>query len=34
MDHPDTFLLPRIFVNNDSNLFRLKLKLLGLKKFY
>lgn len=34
IDHPDTFLLPRIFVNNDSNLFRLKLKLLGFKKFY
>jgi peptidoglycan/xylan/chitin deacetylase (PgdA/CDA1 family) len=34
IDHPDTFLLPRIFVNNDSNLFRLKLKLFGFKKFY
>jgi peptidoglycan/xylan/chitin deacetylase (PgdA/CDA1 family) len=34
LDHTDPFLLPRIFVNNDSNLLRLKLKLLGLKKFY
>ena len=34
LDHTAPFLLPRIFVNNDSNLLRLKLKLLGLKKFY
>lgn len=34
LDHADPFLLPRIFVNNDSNLLRLKLKLFGFKKFY
>ena len=30
----DQFELPRIFVNNDNHLFRLKLKLLGFRKFY
>lgn len=34
IDDPNLFLLPRIFVNNDSNLLRIKLKLLGFKKFY
>ena len=34
IDNPNLFLLPRIFVNNDSNLLRIKLKLLGFKKFY
>ena len=28
------FELPRVFVNNDNYLFRLKLKLLGFRKFY
>jgi peptidoglycan/xylan/chitin deacetylase (PgdA/CDA1 family) len=28
------FELPRLFVNNDNNLLRLKLKLLGFRKFY
>ena len=31
---PDQFELPRVFVNNDNHLFRLKLKLLGFRKFY
>ena len=30
----DQFELPRVFVNNDNHLFRLKLKLLGFRKFY
>jgi peptidoglycan/xylan/chitin deacetylase (PgdA/CDA1 family) len=30
----DQFELPRVFVNNDTHLFRLKLKLFGLRKFY
>jgi peptidoglycan/xylan/chitin deacetylase (PgdA/CDA1 family) len=33
IDHPNFFLLPRIFVNNDSNLLRIKFKLRGFKKF-
>jgi peptidoglycan/xylan/chitin deacetylase (PgdA/CDA1 family) len=31
---PDEFELPRVFVNNDNHLLRLKLKLLGFRKFY
>lgn len=34
IDNSNFFSLPRIFVNNDNNLFRLKLKLFGFKKFY
>jgi peptidoglycan/xylan/chitin deacetylase (PgdA/CDA1 family) len=34
LDQHDPFQLPRIFINNDKNLFRLKLKLIGLKKYY
>jgi peptidoglycan/xylan/chitin deacetylase (PgdA/CDA1 family) len=30
----DQFELPRVFINNDNHLFRLKLKLLGFRKFY
>ena len=30
----DEFELPRVFVNNDNHLLRLKLKLLGFRKFY
>ena len=30
----DQFELPRVFINNDNHLFRLKLKLLSLIKFY
>jgi len=31
---PYQFELPRVFVNNDNHLLRLKLKLLGFRKFY
>lgn len=34
LNQQDPFQLPRVFVNNDNHLFRLKLKLIGLKKFY
>ena len=30
----DQFELPRVFINNDNHLLRLKLKLLGFRKFY
>ena len=34
LNQQDPFQLPRVFVNNDNHLFRLKLKLIGFKKFY
>jgi hypothetical protein len=34
LNQQDPFQLPRVFINNDNHLFRLKLKLIGLKKFY
>lgn len=34
LNQQDPFQLPRVFVNNDNYLFRLKLKLIGFKKFY
>ena len=34
LNQQDPFQLPRIFINNDNHLFRLKLKLIGIKKFY
>jgi peptidoglycan/xylan/chitin deacetylase (PgdA/CDA1 family) len=33
LDNYDQFLLPRIFINEDKNLLRLKLKLFGFRKF-
>jgi hypothetical protein len=34
LHHSNQFELPRMFVNNDDHLLRLKLKLLGFRKFY
>ena len=34
LNQPDPFELPRVFINNDNHLFRLKLKLAGFKKFF
>jgi len=34
LNQSDPFELPRVFINNDNHLLRLKLKLMGFKKFY